>query len=1154
MAEVTVFKDKQLFSSIDYVEPVQMESADGKLTWLNSGGMTEFGFAYYWREIPVNILSFGSMVDSKVRVNYLNNKDVFEIIKHDGTVINFGRYSDNLYMGKLNNSNNISNITPYKKVYMFSVRDKLAKYNKSEIARAEKVKELMWNLGVVSTSQLIKQLRTSKIEEPGCSPVDVNIAIDIWGPDLAGIKGKSISKKNKSIRNDYSLITTRELQTAYGDVMFWLGKPYLVIVLQPLELLLITKVRNRSEEELYKATNKLLTKPIKAGFSINTLYFDREGGIVSDVFKLKLKEYKFINTLSFKDYDNNNIQDNIEIEINGSTSGIDIIERQIRVIKERARGIMNVLPYELPESMEEGLISFCVSKINSEIKATGFDNRSPRERFNGRVNSKSWIRHGFGNYCQVHSDNNDGINYNGPESRTVGALSLFPVDNVMGTWAYINLSTWKIIFRNRATSMPISDDIILHINNNSNSNSNVLERSNDLLQEKVDIGGNNHVIDHHVEIQNEIIPNIINDEINVTNNEDTSEGDHNSDINIEGNDVVTATTEINNDYVEGLIEDVEDGNIVTRSARIRNANAKVVSYVKGTNNMGRGEYSFNSKRYNKVKRIFLAKKAKGTMSIKEGIDKLGYEATKAIVIEMQQLIEKDVLEGRFIDDLTLDELKRIITCRMFLKEKTNADGVFEKVKARLVAGGHLQDRDVYDNGSSPTASTTVVFIESAIAAKLGNAVAHIDFSGAFLNADMPTNGDHVVHMRLNKYLTQVLVKLDSSYEKFVERDGTLVCRLKKALYGTIEAARLWYEMFVEDAKRFGYLVNETDMCVFRRSEDDGSISVLVLHVDDCLIRAKDDSTIDRIIKQWDDKYPGVTQHRGKKIEYIGMNFDFNIDGEVYIDQKGCVDKLMDDCHDVVGESELPHDKDLFNINENSILLDTSKQDLFHSRVQSLLYLGKRCKPDILTAVSFLGRRVKKANEEDWNKLGKVIKYIRRTRNVGIRLKIGGVNNKLKVTAFVDVSFACHADKKSHTGCSIFIGETGSIYNKSSRQSLMVKSSAEAELVGATDLAGAYLWIKKYLQCQEYEVDTAVDLRQDNQAVITWLKNGKAKDEKGRHISIRYFWLADRVKRGNVVVNYTNTKEMIADYLSKPLGGALFNKFRNVIIGLTTWKE
>ena len=44
---------------------------------------------------------------------------------------------------------------------------------------------------------------------------------------------------------------------------------------------------------------------------------------------------------------------------------------------------------------------------------------------------------------------------------------------------------------------------------------------------------------------------------------------------------------------------------------------------------------------------------------------------------------------------------------MFSKKKYTADGMFEKLKSRLVAGGHLQDRDVYNNGASPTASTFI---------------------------------------------------------------------------------------------------------------------------------------------------------------------------------------------------------------------------------------------------------------------------------------------------------------------------------------------------------------------------------------------------------------------------------------------------------------
>jgi Reverse transcriptase (RNA-dependent DNA polymerase) len=384
----------------------------------------------------------------------------------------------------------------------------------------------------------------------------------------------------------------------------------------------------------------------------------------------------------------------------------------------------------------------------------------------------------------------------------------------------------------------------------------------------------------------------------------------------------------------------------------------------------------------------------------------------------------------------------------------------------------------------------------------------------------------------------------------VYNDGTIVCRLKRALYGTIEAARLWYEMFVKDAIKLGYEVNEVDMCVFRRYEIDGSISVLVLHVDDLLIRALNESVIDSIIKQWNDIYPGVTEHRGRKIEYLGMMFDFTVAGEVNITQNGFIDKLLNECNDMVGESDTPHSADLFSINDKLGLMDSAKQELFHSRTQSLLYLAKRTRPDIQTSVGFLGRRVKKATGEDWNKISKVIKFIRKTKSVGLRFRCGV--DKLKVTAFVDVSYASHADRKSHTGCSIFIGDVGAIYCKSSRQNIVTKSSSEAELVGATDLAGAYLWIKNYLKYQSYDMVQEVDLRQDNKAVISWLKNGKAKDEKGRHISIRYFWLADRIKRGNLVVNYTSTNDMVADYLSKPLVGAIFDKFRNMILGISSW--
>lgn len=122
---------------------------------------------------------------------------------------------------------------------------------------------------------------------------------------------------------------------------------------------------------------------------------------------------------------------------------------------------------------------------------------------------------------------------------------------------------------------------------------------------------------------------------------------------------------------------------------------------------------------------------------------------------------------------------------MFLKDKYTADGKFDKLNSRLVAGGHLQDRSIYNDGSS-----TSVFIITAIAASENRSVATIDFPGAFLNSDMPSEGDHTVYMRRNKYLINVLISIDKSYIKYVNDKGTCIVKLKKALYGCVESAKL----------------------------------------------------------------------------------------------------------------------------------------------------------------------------------------------------------------------------------------------------------------------------------------------------------------------------------------------------------------------------
>ena len=111
-----------------------------------------------------------------------------------------------------------------------------------------------------------------------------------------------------------------------------------------------------------------------------------------------------------------------------------------------------------------------------------------------------------------------------------------------------------------------------------------------------------------------------------------------------------------------------------------------------------------------------------------------------------------------------------------------------------------------------------------------------------------------------------------------------------------------------------------------------------------------------------------------------------------------------------------------------------------------------------------------------------------------------------------------------------------------------KSSTEAELVGIDDVLPQMLWTRYFLESQGYGTNTI--LHEDNQSTMKLADNGKASSGKRRrHINICYFFITDRIAKKEVTILYCPTKQMVVDFLTKPLQGALFYKFRDQIMGL-----
>ena len=521
------------------------------------------------------------------------------------------------------------------------------------------------------------------------------------------------------------------------------------------------------------------------------------------------------------------------------------------------------------------------------------------------------------------------------------------------------------------------------------------------------------------------------------------------------------------------------------------------------------------------------------VSVRDALRTRGDDARLVINKELQQMIDKRVWVPVMQHKLTAGERSAVIRSSMFLKRKIHPDGSFDKYKARLVAGGDQQNKLLYDDLSSPTVSTSAVYTIAAICAHEHRHAAVVDIRGAFLNAHMTTGVP--VHMRLDKTMTDMIIELDSTYKRYTDDRGRVVVLLKRALYGCVESAALWYENLKATLTGLGFTRNESDICVFNRTDTRGVQCTAAVHVDDLLITSKSKAMIAELTEGLEARYGEITLAHGPLINYLGMAFDFSRAGEARVSMSGYIDEMLESSG-VQGIAKTPATDWLFETRPDAVMVREEVRVWFHHVTAQLVYLAKRVKPECLTAVAYLATRVTRCSVDDVDKLHRVIRYVRWSRDTGLIFRPG--SSGITVRLFVDASYGVHIDGKSHTGCCVVIGDVGAVHCRSAKQGIVSKSSTEAELIGLSDSANQGIHTRMFLVNQGYTMGP-VTVYQDNMSCMALIDRGRSGAEKTRHIGIRYFWVKERVTTGEVTLVHKGTKEMYANILTKPLQGGQF---------------
>ena len=341
---------------------------------------------------------------------------------------------------------------------------------------------------------------------------------------------------------------------------------------------------------------------------------------------------------------------------------------------------------------------------------------------------------------------------------------------------------------------------------------------------------------------------------------------------------------------------------------------------------------------------FVARDYAFNLTVKAAIQKHQDAAVSALQSELRQLVDKNVFTPVSPSTLSSDERCNAIPCSVFLKEKFKPDGSFDKLKARLVAGGHRQDRTMYVDVSSPTVDIASVFIGLSIAASRNLRLVVIDITAAFLNAqrrDAPR-----VIMRLGPDLVRALRAIgrfpDDHLTSLADSRGSILVDVHRALYGLIDSPKLWYEHLISVFKKLGFSVSSHDRGVLYRHTTAGTCYAFI-HVDDILLATPSIELEQELVARLNKEFGETSTQYPPRLFYLGMQIDIDPRSHaISITQPGFVASVLT-AHPVSRVASSPYTADFLDEDSASPPCDATA---FASRLMKLNFLVKRSRPDL----------------------------------------------------------------------------------------------------------------------------------------------------------------------------------------------------------------
>ncbi|CAM8917314.1 unnamed protein product [Rhodiola kirilowii] len=330
------------------------------------------------------------------------------------------------------------------------------------------------------------------------------------------------------------------------------------------------------------------------------------------------------------------------------------------------------------------------------------------------------------------------------------------------------------------------------------------------------------------------------------------------------------------------------------------------------------------------------------------------------------------------------------------------------------------------------------------------------------------------------------------------RQERKVCKLVKSLHGMKQAPKQWHEKFDKAMLSNGFKINECDKCIYIKNTEHRYV-ILCLYVDDILIVGSNEKLVKSTKVILNSKFDMKDMGRADVI--LGIKITRTSDGFV-LSQSHYVDKILDKFgKESQGVCWTPIEMTQ-HLSKNK---GESISQLEYSKViGSLMYLMNCTRPDIAYTVSRLARYTSNPGTIHWNAIVRILKYLRATRNYGLHY----TRYPEVIEGYTDASWISDMQDSKATSGYVFTLGGAAVSWKSSKQTLITRSTMEAEFVALDKCGEEAEWLRNFVEdIPEWKNPVPpICLYCDNISTIgrarNVMYNGKSRHIRCRHNTIR----------------------------------------------------